>query len=149
MTSGIHSRRLGRDDIDAARRVFRLMAAAFEETFESLSDSYLENLLGRPDFWMIAAFAGDEPVGGLTAHTLPMTHSESAEIFIYDVAVHAGFRRKGVGRLLLEALRTLAAGANVRELFVAADVEDVHALDFYRALDGHEAPVSIFTFPGK
>jgi hypothetical protein len=40
-------------------------------------------------FWAIAAFAAKDIGGGITAHTLPMTRTESSEIFIYDVAVRS------------------------------------------------------------
>jgi aminoglycoside 3-N-acetyltransferase I len=31
-------------------------------------------------------------------------------------------------------------------MFVAADNEDVHAIDFYKALGGTDSPVTMFTF---
>jgi len=43
-------------------------------------------------------------VGGLTAHTWPMTRAEQSEIFIYDIAVRKDQQRKGVGRRLVTAL---------------------------------------------
>jgi aminoglycoside 3-N-acetyltransferase I len=52
----------------------------------------------------------------------------------------------GIGRRLVEALRD-AANAIEADVFVPADDEDLHALDFYRALGGEPAPVTIFTFP--
>ncbi len=85
-------------------------------------------------------------VGGLTAHTLPMTHSESDEIFIYDIAVRAEHQRRGVGRLLVAHLRQVASDAEIHDLFVPADDEDTHAIEFYRALGGVGAPVTFFTF---
>ena len=91
-------------------------------------------------------FDGDV-VGGLTAHTLPLTSGEQSEVFIYDIAVAPAHQRKGIGRGLVEELRRLAASAGVGEVFVAADNDDAHALDFYRALGGTPAPVTIFTFP--
>jgi aminoglycoside 3-N-acetyltransferase I len=39
-----------------------------------------------------------------------------------------------------------AAAAGITVAFVPADNEDVHALDFYSALGGIPAPVTIFTF---
>jgi aminoglycoside 3-N-acetyltransferase I len=45
-------------------------------------------------------------------------------------------------------LREEAARAGIETLFVPADDEDEHALDFYRALGGVPAPVTIFTFEG-
>lgn len=143
--------RLAPGDRDLARRLFAAVAAVFAEddaslAAEPLGDRYLDRLLGREDFWAFAALAGDEVVGGLTAHTLPMTRAESAEVFIYDVAVRAEYRRRGVGRRLVEALRAAAGEAGIEVVFVPADDEDAHALDFYRALGGAPAVVTIFTF---
>ena len=75
-----------------------------------------------------------------------MTRTESSEIFIYDLAVHPDHQRTGVGRRLVAELRAQAAALGIGELFVPADNEDVHALDFYRAIGGAAAPVTIFTF---
>lgn len=138
--------RLSGGDRDIARRLFTLMAEVFDEGCEPLSDAYVDRILAREEFWAIAAFAGDELVGGLTAHTLPMTRSESAEIFIFDVAVRADHQRRGVGRQMVTMLRDEAARAGIDVVFVPADNEDEHALDFYRALGGAAAPVTIFTF---
>jgi len=139
-------RRLGAGERDVARRLFALMAEVFGEGGEPLSDAYVDRLLGREDFWAVAAFEDDDPVGGLTAHTLPMTRSESAEIFIFDIAVHADHQRRGVGRQLVTLLREEAAREGIETVFVPADDEDEHALDFYRALGGVPSPVTIFTF---
>jgi aminoglycoside 3-N-acetyltransferase I len=122
------------------------MAEVFDESSAELGDAYLDALLRREDFWAIAALADGEVVGGLTAHTLPMTRSESAELFVYDVAVRADRQRQGVGRQLMAALRDAAGRAGVADVFVPAETEDAHALDFYRALGGHPTPVVMFTF---
>jgi len=105
-------------------------------------------LLGREDFWALAAFSGGDVVGGLTAHTLPMTRAKEREIFIYDVAVRVDHQRRGVGRQLVQHLREAAATAGVGDMFVPADDEDRHALEFYKALGGEAAPVTFFTFSG-
>jgi aminoglycoside 3-N-acetyltransferase I len=143
----IRTRRLIAGDRELARRVFVLMAEAFEEECQAPSDPYVDALLCRADFWAIAAFVGDEIVGGLTAHTLPLTRAAASEVFIYDVAVRDGYRRKGVGRQLMTALRDgVAAALGIEEMFVPADNEDTHALDFYRALGGVPSPVTFFSF---
>jgi len=142
-------RRLGRTDREAARAMFGVMAHVFEEHAEPLGDDYLDRLLARDDFWALAAFADErepEVVGGLTAHTLPMTRSESAELFIYDLAVRADRQRSGIGRALVGALRELAANAGIAVVFVPADDDDHHALEFYRAVGGTPSPVTFFTF---
>ena len=144
----IHTRRLTAGDAEVARRLFTLMAEVFDEASVLLSDRYLEQLLGRPQFWAIAAFADDQLVGGVTAHALPMTTSESSELFIYDISVRSDVQRQGIGRALITALRAAAAAEGIGDLFVPADNEDTHALEFYRRLGGVAARVTFFTFAG-
>ena len=123
-----------------------MMAKVFEEEHRELGDEYVDHLLARADFWVLAALDGEGVVGGLTAHALPMTRSESQELFIYDVAVHGGHQRRGVGRLLLTHLQRIAREAGILVSFVPADDEDKHALDFYRAVGGIPQKVTFFTF---
>jgi aminoglycoside 3-N-acetyltransferase I len=139
-------KRLTAGDRELAKVLFTLMAKVFDEGSGELSDGYVDRLLGREDFWAIAAFVDNDIVGGITAHTLPMTRAQYSEIFIYDIAVRSEHQRKGIGRRLVEELRAQAAGMGITDLFVHADNEDAHALDFYRALGGEAAPVTIFTF---
>jgi aminoglycoside 3-N-acetyltransferase I len=138
--------RLTSGDREVARRLFATMAGVFGHGCESLSDDYLDRLLAREDFWALAACVGDLIVGGLTAHTLPMTGSSSSEIFIYDIAVRADYQRQGVGRRLLTDLRRRAAASAISVVFVSADNADPSALDFYRALGGAASPVTFYTF---
>jgi len=143
----IRVKRLTSNDRDRARRLFSLMAEVFAEESAALSDGYVDQLLRRKEFWALAAFAEDDIIGGVTAHTLPMTRTESSEVFIYDIAVESEYRRKGVGRLLLRALCEQASEDGIQPVFVSVDAGDVHALDFYRSLGGTPSPVTIFSFP--
>ncbi len=142
----IQVERLAVSDLDRARVLFAMMAGVFETDAEPLSDRYLTDLLARHDFWALCASIDGHPVGGLTAHTLPLTRAEVFELFIYDIAVRPEFQRQGIGRRLVAALRSLGAESGISVVFVPADNEDTHALDFYRALGGTPAPVTIFTF---
>ncbi|HEY0883120.1 MAG TPA: GNAT family N-acetyltransferase [Archangium sp.] len=139
-------RRLGVGDVALAHATFRLMAEVFEEGTGALSDAWVSRLLQSPAFFALVALEGDAPVGGITAHALPMTREEKTELFIYDLAVRADRQRLGIGRALVDELRVAGAREGITVSFVPADDEDVHALDFYRALGGDPAPVTIFTF---
>ncbi|MCC7000693.1 MAG: GNAT family N-acetyltransferase [Gemmatimonadaceae bacterium] len=139
-------RRLGADDVALARATFAMMGEVFEEPVGTLSDAYLRALLIPPTFWAFVALEDGEPVGGVTAHTLMMTRSESREVFIYDLAVRADRQRRGIGRQLVRTLKAAAAAEGIALSFVPADDEDTHALAFYEALGGEAAPVTIFTF---
>ena len=138
--------RLGRQDIELARPLFTMMADVFEEECAELADAYIARLLAREDTWVIAAYDGTAAVGGITAHALPMTRAEASELFIYDLAVRRDHQRRGVGRSMLDYLRRTAAKANIDVVFVAADADDRHAIEFYRAVSGLGMDVRMFTF---
>lgn len=142
----IHAVRLTQVDAQVARALFQLMARVFDEPSEELGDEYLLTLLRRPDFWAVAAFMEDELVGGLTANTLPNTRRQSSEIFIYDVAVRADRQRRGVGRMLISTLLAAAEAEGIHDVFVPAENDDNHALEFYRALGCKAAAVTHFSF---
>jgi aminoglycoside 3-N-acetyltransferase I len=146
MASAVVVRRLGAEDVALARQTLQLMADVFEEPAGTLTEAYVASLLARSDFWALAALRDGLPIGGVTAHTLPMTRDESSELFIYDLAVLPAHQRQGVGRALVETLRALGASEGITVAFVPADNDDLHALEFYRALGGESAPVTIFTF---
>lgn len=141
-----HITRLTPDDRDLARATFLTMAEVFETTGTPLGDTYLDQILGRDDFWAFAAVVDGRVVGGLRAHVLPMTAAETAELFLYDIAVRPEYQRQGLGRQLVAALRALGAAHGIAVMFVPAENEDTHALDFYRALGGVPTPTTFFTF---
>jgi aminoglycoside 3-N-acetyltransferase I len=151
----IQTQKLGPQDHALARATFQLMAEVFAEDEDNQSegendqppgDAHIARMLAREDFFAFAALAGSRVIGGVTAHVLPMTRSESFELFIYDLAVDPPFQRQGVGRRLIQDLLASAAERGIRVAFVPADNEDTHALDFYRAIGGTPSPVTIFTF---
>lgn len=141
-------RRLSKHEQQTAQQLFTLMSEVFgeERQQEPLSEAYLSGLLAREDCWIMSAFIGGNLVGGLTAYVLPMTRSESFELFIYDIAVHHEHQRKGIGQHLVISVCNAAASIGIREAFVPADNEDLHALDFYKAIGGIPTPVTFFTF---
>jgi aminoglycoside 3-N-acetyltransferase I len=139
-------RRLECGDENLARDTFAMMTSVFDEGVVDLGAAYVAALLARPDFWAMAALEGEEIVGGLTAHALPMTRAPESELFIYDLAVRADRRRRGVGRALVLAMLDRARAKGLRVAFVPADDDDAHAIAFYRAVGGRASPVTFFTF---
>jgi aminoglycoside 3-N-acetyltransferase I len=144
--SSMQIRRLYSADTAIAVSMFSMMASVFGEASDTLSFGYAERLLRRDDFWAIAAIEDREPAAGLTAFTLPLTRSEASELLIYDIAVQPRCQRRGIGRRLVDTLKKLAAEAGIKTMWVPAENEDPGALEFYRAMRGRPAAVTIFTF---
>lgn len=132
------------DQVALARDAFHMMAEVFDEGGAPLSDDYVVGLLADPRFHAFVAVEAGEPIGCITAHDLPMTRHERHESFVYDLAVRDDQQRRGIGRLLVEALVADAARRGIDVVFVPADNDDDHALAFYASLGGRPAPVTMF-----
>ncbi|MGZ4056837.1 MAG: N-acetyltransferase family protein [Bacteroidia bacterium] len=135
------------NDIDLFKELIELFISVFEEEDASLPDqNYLEGLLKKTDFLVFVAMNNKQIVGGLTAFELPKYYSKSSELFIYDIAVKPGHQRKGLGKMLLEHTIKYCQEKGINEIFVAANEEDQHALDFYHATGGEAEKVVHFNY---
>ncbi len=136
-------RQLKAEDSELAASVTRLMSSVFEEG-DGSSNERMSELLKDTRFWLFGAFMQGKPVGGLCAHVIPVTREHASELFVYDIAVANEHQRKDIGRLLMKAAIDSARSAGLSSVFVPADNEDQHALDFYRAIGGQA--VTFFKF---
>ncbi len=135
-------RRLGDLDTGLLREMLALFAEVFDEPETYLgavpSEEYLRGLLRRTDFIALAALAEDEVVGGLAAYELEKFERERTEIYIYDLGVREGHRRRGVATALIEELRAIAREGKAWVIFVQADPGDEAAIELYGSLGVRE-----------
>jgi aminoglycoside 3-N-acetyltransferase I len=137
-------------DLDYLTKLIKLYEKVFEMEDFTLPDAeYLQSLLKKETVIFYVATIDKKVVGGLTAHILPSTYFPSSEVYIYDLAVETEFQRKGIGRELINSLKEYCASLRLKEIFVQADLEDRHALDFYRATGGIAESVVHFSYPLK
>ena len=145
-------KRLRGTDAAALRDMLRVFADAFEDPDSYLtrqpSDAYLERLLASEAFLCVAAFSGDEVVGGLAAYVLPKFEQPRSELYVYDLAVHAEYRRRGIATSMIEVAQRLAAESGSHVLYVQADPGDDPAIALYSKL-GTREDVLHFDIPPK
>ena len=140
-------RHLTPKDLAAFKSLVRLFKLVFEDPEPALgSDANLQSLLDNTTFIALAAFSGDEVVGGLTGYELPLYYSDSSEIFIYDLAVKPEFQRLGIGRGLIDKLKEYCRQHGIALFFVMADEEDTHAVEFYHSTGGKSEKVVNFVY---
>lgn len=101
-------------------------------------DAYLEGLLAGGQFIALAALQDEAVIGGLAAYELKKFEQERSEIYIYDLAVAASHRRKGVATALIERVKTVAARRGAYVIFVQADPTDPPAIALYTKLGVRE-----------
>jgi len=131
---------------------FKALLHVFEDVFEMddfiiPSDLYLASLLLKSTFKVFIAKVENVVVGGLTVYILDQYYSPVPQAYLYDLGVARSHQRKGIARELVVALRTYCAAHRIEEVFVQADIEDVHALEFYRSTSpSRESDVVHFTY---
>jgi aminoglycoside 3-N-acetyltransferase I len=86
----------------------------------------------------VAALQGDEVVGGLAGYELRKFEQERSEIYIYDLAVAAPYRRRGIATALIQQLKAIAAGRGAYVIYVQADLGDAPAIELYAKLGVRE-----------
>jgi aminoglycoside 3-N-acetyltransferase I len=135
-------RQLSGRDVDLLKALLRVFGEAFADlpTYQDAvpSDAYLAELLSGTQFIALAALAGEEVVGGLAAYELVKFERERREIYIYDLAVAAGHRRRGMAKGLINELKRIALERGVYAIFVQADPPDAPAVALYESLGTRE-----------
>lgn len=153
MTTPVYSfHQLSPTDLAAFKSLLRVFGEAFEdrETYEGAvpSDAYLRALLNSPTFVAVAARDGDMVVGGLAAYELRKFERERSEIYIYDLAVLAAHRRRGIATGLIVELKRIAKARGAYVIYVQADKgeSDLPAIRLYQSL-GLQEDVFHFDIP--
>jgi aminoglycoside 3-N-acetyltransferase I len=91
-------------------------------------------LLRSGYFIALAALQDDAVIGGLAAYELKKFERHRSEIYIYDLAVMAEYRRRGIATALITRLKAIAKARGAYVIFVQADLADVPAIALYSKL---------------
>jgi aminoglycoside 3-N-acetyltransferase I len=135
-------RQLGSGDVELVRRLLVTFGQVFEDldtyTRTQPSQAYLEELLRSDQFIALAALQDGAVIGGLAAYELKKFEQERSEIYIYDLAVGAEHRRRGIATGLITHLKTIAKARGAYVIFVQADLTDAPAVALYSKLGSRE-----------
>jgi aminoglycoside 3-N-acetyltransferase I len=131
------------DDVVLMEGMSAMFGQAFNEpeTYVGAArprEAYLRRLLGGDSFIAVAALQRGEVVGGLAAYELRKFEQERSEIYIYDLAVSAAHRRRGIATALIQQLKVIAAARGAYVIYVQADLEDSPAIALYTMLGTRE-----------
>ncbi|MEM8641697.1 MAG: AAC(3)-I family aminoglycoside N-acetyltransferase [Cyanobacteria bacterium P01_G01_bin.54] len=129
-------------DVQQLEAMITLFGEAFEEmaTYceKRPSQTYLKDLLARDDFIAIAALEQGQVIGGLAAYELKKFEQERSEIYIYDLAVAAAYRRQGIATAMIQNLQQIGLARGAYVIFVQADYQDPPAIALYEKLGTRE-----------
>ncbi len=136
---------LGAADHELFDGMLRLFAEVFEEPDSYLgavpSRRYVASLLADPHFIAMVAASGGKVVGALAAYVLDKFEQERKEAYLYDLAVAADHRRRGIATRLINELKQAARERGCYVIFVQADQGDTPAIRLYESLGIREEAV--------
>ena len=139
---GLVIHHLGADDVALLDATRARCGRAFEDeqTYGAAPPppAYTRVLLARESFIALAAVQAGKVIGGLVAYELPKFEQARSEIYIYDLAVDAAHRRRGVATALIRHLQAMAAERGAWVIFVQADQGDDAAIALYTRLGTRE-----------
>lgn len=102
----------------------------------------VSRFLASEDHHILVAYDGDTPIGFVTG--VEMTHPDKGtEMFLYELAVDDGFRRRGYGKALVEALAGIARVRGCYGMWVLTDEDNDPALATYAAAGARRESTSV------
>lgn len=108
----------------------------------------LREFLANPMNHLFVAVAGGNVVGMATG--ISYVHPDKPlQMFVNEVGVAEPYRRRGIGRRLVEALLAHAEALDCTEAWVATEADNAPALALYRSTGGLEARESVVLFTYK
>jgi aminoglycoside 3-N-acetyltransferase I len=129
---------LGRADVTRLKQLLALFGEAFDDMAAYQSavprESYLASFLADERCVTVVAMDTDEVIGGLVAYELLKFEQERKEIYIYDLAVKATHRRRGIATGLIVTLKAIARTRGAYVIYVQADRGDDTAIALYESL---------------
>jgi aminoglycoside 3-N-acetyltransferase I len=135
-------RQLTSKDVGLMLAMLEMFGEAFgdAETYGKAcpSKSYCEQLLSTDYFIALVALQNGAVIGGIAAYQLHKFEQERSEIYIYDLAVSASHRRKGIATALIDELQAIAGQRGAYVIFVQADLGDDPAIALYTRLGVRE-----------
>jgi ribosomal protein S18 acetylase RimI-like enzyme len=91
--------------------------------------------LAEPGHHLLVAYMGGRAVGFVSG--VEITHPDKGtEMFLYELAVDEPFRRRGIGRTLVEQLAALARAAGCYGMWVVTDHDNEAARGTYEGTGG-------------
>jgi GNAT superfamily N-acetyltransferase len=106
-----------------------------------------QQFLAHPDTLLLVARWDGKACGFLSAYRLQRFDRRRAEVLLYEIGVEEPFRRRGVGRALVEEAKRWAAGVGADELWVLTEDDNAPVRALYAATGGREENgLTMFTY---
>ena len=130
----ISIKKLGIQDVEIAKELFALFQTEDQiPNPEIPPNTRIQELLSDNNLHILAAFFDHELAGGLTAFQLNMYKSDPVKMFLYEIGVKSGYRRRGIGKKLIEDFCAFSKQLGAHKMIVPTTRGHTEAIEFYNA----------------
>ena len=123
-------------DLDQLLELIKRLTA-IEESFDFDEEAHRTGLAllieGQPRSCVAVAEEEGNIAGMCTGQTVISTAMGGPSVWVEDVVVHPGYRRRGLGTKLLDYLAEWGANRGARRLQLLIDDDNSAALEFYKS----------------
>lgn len=95
------------------------------------SIQHLRRFLAQDTNYLIIASKDSVPIGFLTAYRMLDLFCDASMVYLYEIKVAPPYRRQGIGKRMVNMLKTECKEGNVEEIWVATEKENVAAKQLY------------------
>jgi ribosomal protein S18 acetylase RimI-like enzyme len=132
-------RRLRQGDEHAGVRVVEDLKFRMDNVVGvSVDPAYMRGSLADDRHYLVAAYVDSEPVGLVFGYRLSRLDGRPPMMFVYEIGVAEGHRRRGIGRALIEEIRRLADNEGCRNMLVPTNTSNEAAMALYRSAGGEQ-----------
>ena len=143
-------RRLSESDADEVRKLDGLIlgpdrSGTWDEYVGRFLATSKVSVMSMPTWGSFVAEEDGQLVGFILAERQSAGYGLPPGVRIVAIAVHPEHRRKGIGRLLVQALKNDSKARGIRQIFSALRVEDERDFDFLTSCGFDGANVRVLT----
>ncbi|MGD9675118.1 MAG: N-acetyltransferase family protein [Candidatus Bipolaricaulia bacterium] len=146
------SRRLKENDAALAREAIGRIKIRDRGAWPSVES--LRAFLAKSYNVLVVAVTNGEPIGFALAYLLDRVDGDRRMALFYEIEVSDGHRRRGVARVMIEALKSICVAEGVVKMWVQTSPSNQAAAALYQSTGGRAAAgegdiVFVYDFPGS
>lgn len=105
-----------------------------------LGEADMRQWLSQPAHVLIAATLDDAPVGFALGYLLARVDESRPMLSFYEIEVAEPYRRRGIGRRLVDAMKAVARDHHALKMWVLTDSDNRQAQGLYAKTGGEPSP---------
>lgn len=129
-------RRLREGDSELLAATIHAAIAEEEWRGRTVDLTFLEQALRNDSCYYFTCLMDDAPVGYLCAYRFPDAPGGGYHVYLQSIDINERFRRRGIGTVLVEALKRACIADGVDHIWVGTSIDNVAAQKLYAKTGG-------------